>query len=1041
MSSPPPVVDRAEALPALRLFGTPVLRGDGATLRFAPERRFQLLAVLALADGRWVTRDELGRLLWPSVDAAAARGNLRTVVHRTRELPGLAALEVADHALRWCVDHDVQLLMAAGRIRDAQKRHDALLLAERPLLEGLEDPSNPAWTEWLDTQRHRLQGVWQSTAWSVLEQTVDPAARSDLAERLLCRDPLDETAMTAWLQAALQRGQQAGARQRYQAFVQRLAEELGVEPARHLRDLMAAAGDCGRAGGTSQGIEATRPMPPRPAANAHGFVGRQMELAEARALLSRADCRLLTLLGPGGVGKSRLARVLAGLTQGDIADGDGDFPGGAWWVDLQDLAAAPALLPRLAQLLGLQTLEERSALAQVAAALPPARGLLVLDNAEHLLALPADEGLVPLLRTLLAAHPAICVLVTSRVRLCGSEAADLPEWLLPVPGLAVPDDDSRDAEAAPAFDAVRLFALRAAQADPRFTLAAHIDAVVDIAQAVAGMPLALELAASWVRLMPPAAIADELRNSLDLLQRHPASGGQPARPEHVNVRTVLEQSVALLAPAERQALAEVSVFQDGFTHEAARALGRGTAMPLLSALADKGLLASDADGRFRLHPLVQTLGAERLAQDPAHAAATRLAHARHFARYMAALAPLARGELRRLVTAVDAEFANICRAWETAVEAGRADALGDMVRALWVYFEVTGRLHEGIRRLRPAMPRLVSLAAQEAHDPQAGWALSRLRHGLSMLMHRGGHQAEGLAVAEAGMAAGMQGEDLEAHVGCLLNSGSCLMALGRLDEAHARFGTALALAQARAETHCIAWALGNLAVSHTMRGEAAAAIEHGERALHLDRLQANQYQVAVHLINLGSAQFEAGELGAAIDRTREAVQHTRDHGLLLFELHARSNLANFLLRAGRADEARTLTQQCLRSARTQGLLVVQASQLTVLARMEVQVGRCEAALPHLREAVRLALGHGLQRELSLILRAWAACCEARGEPSAAARVLLCAIRLASTPPADARFYAELLAALPLDAKARSAAALQVPSLDAVLADIEAGRPS
>jgi len=1038
MPPSPPTVAHAQASPALRLFGTPVLHVDGATLRFAPERRFQLLAVLALADGRWVTREELGRLLWPSAGAASARSNLRTVVHRTRELPGISALEVSDHALRWTVGHDVKMLLAASEASDAQARHDALSLAERPLLEGLEDPTNAAWTDWLDAQRRHLDAVWQSAAWSVLTQTADPAARSALAERLLARDPLDETAMTAWLQAALERGQQAGARQRYQAFVHRLAEELGVEPAQRLRDLMAAGGDSGRSVEASRHVDRPAPAAALGAAGGDDFVGRQMERAEARALLARTDCRLLTLLGPGGVGKSRLARVVAGLTQGDIADGGLDFPGGAWWVDLQDLATAPALLPRLAQLLGLQTLDERTAVDQVAAALPPARCLLVLDNAEHLLALPVDDGLVSLLRALLAAHPAICLLVTSRARLGGGGAADLPEWLLPVPGLAVPDNDSRDAEAAQAFDAVRLFALRAGQADPRFNLAAHVDAVVDIARAVDGMPLALELAASWVRLMSPAAIADELRNSLDLLQRHPAAGGRPARPEHVNVRTVLEQSVALLAPAERQALAEISVFQDGFTRDAARALGRGGALPLLSALADKCLLASDTDGRFRLHPLVQALGAELLARDRAHAAAVRLAHALHFAQRMAGLAPLARGDLRRLVAAVDAEFANICRAWDTAVEAGRADALGDMVRALWVYFEVTGRLHEGIRRLRPAMQRLVPLATQ---DPQAGWALSRLRHGLSMLMHRGGHQAEGLAVAEDGMAAGMQGGDLEAHVGCLLNSGSCLMALGRLDEAHARFGTALKLAQEQAEPHCIAWALGNLAVSHTMRGEAAVAIEHGERALHLDRLHANQYQVAVHLINLGSAQIEAGNLAAAIDRTREAVQHTHDHGLLLFELHARSNLASFLLSEGRVDEARTLTQQCLRTARTQGLLVVQAAQLTVLARMEVRAGRYDAALLPLRESVRLALGHGLQRELSLVLRTWAAWCEARGEPCEAARVLLCAIRMVATPPSDARFYEQLLAELPLDAVARTAAARRVPSLDAVLADIEAGRPN
>ncbi|MCP5272684.1 MAG: tetratricopeptide repeat protein [Burkholderiaceae bacterium] len=1026
------VADAAMGAPALRLFGPPVLEAGGARVPFTPERRFQLLAVLALADGQWVPRDRLAQLLWPAHAVAAARSNLRTVVHRARLLPGAQALDATEHAVRWVVDHDVRAFLSALRSADAATRARVLAASDAPLLQGLEDPDNPAWSDWLATQRQRVAAAFQSAAWTWLAQADDPAARGALADRLLAHDPLDETAMAAALQAAIARGQVAAARQRFQVFAQRLAEELGIEPAQHLRALMAGIDASQPAPGAMPGV-ASAPHRADGAQTGADFIGRQMERNEARALLARADCRLLTLLGPGGVGKSRLARVVAGLAGAAPDRLQADFPGGVWWVDLQDLTQATALLPRLALLLALQTVDERTALAQVAAALPAQRCLLVLDNAEHLLGPAGDDTLPPVLDGLLAAHAGVCLLVTSRVRLGATAPLQTAEWLLPVPGLAVPDDDSRDLEAAGAFDAVQLFAHRARQADPRFDLAAHIDAVIDIAGAVGGMPLALELAASWVRLMPPAAIATELRRSLDLLQRHPTAGGPPARPDHVSVRDVLAQSVALLSPLERQALAAVSVFQDGFTREAARALGRHAALPLLSALADRGLLDVDAGGRFRLHPLVQTLGAELLAADAALASATRQAHTRHFAAFMAALAPQTRGDLHGLVQAVNAEFANVCRAWDAALVAGDGEALGHIVRALWVHFEVTGRLQEGIRRLRPALQRLETLAA---HDARAGWALSRLRHGLSMLMHRGGHQADGLAVAEAGMAAGLQAGDLEAWVGCRLNSGSCLMALGRLDEAHARFEQALAQARDHEDTHCIAWALGNLAVSHSARGDAEAAIAHGEQALRLDRQQGNQYQVAVHLVNLGAAQLEAGRLAAAIDWTRQAVQHTHDHGLVLFELHARSNLAGFLMRDGRLDEARALTLECLRAARTQGLLVVQALQLTVLARMEVRAGRLEAALPPIREALGLAQGHGLQSELPLVLRTWAALCEGRGQVVQAARVLQCAIGMAATSPSDARFFGQLLAALPLDPQGRAEAAAQPLTPDDVLADIE-----
>ncbi|MBX3636362.1 MAG: tetratricopeptide repeat protein [Rubrivivax sp.] len=1022
------VPDADTALPRLRLFGTPSLQHAGGALRLTPERRCQMLVVLALADGQWVPRERLWSLLWPAHAANQARANLRTVVHRARELPGVQGLEATEGALRWPVATDLQALESALPAGDAQRAVAAA--AAGPALDGLDDPSNAAWTEWLAATRQRLVGSWQSAAWALLPLLPDQASRIALADRLLALDPLDETAMAARLQAELAQGQAARARRLYEAFARRLAEELGVEPARPLRALMS---------GELPPLTSARPAGDAAApAAAPALVGRRHEMAEARALLERPDCRLLTLLGPGGIGKSRLARAVAGLEAADQGGPAPAFPGGRFWVDLQDLNEAPALLPRLARLLGIASLREDDALVQVAAALPRDRCLLVLDNAEHLLQLPPAQALVPLLARLLDAQPALCLLLTSRARLAGSvpQAMPLPEWLLPVPGLAVPDADSRDLEAASSFDAVQLFLQRAREADPRFDLHEHLPAVVAIAEAVDGMPLALELAASWVRLMPPAAIADELRGSVDLLQRHPAQTPPPARPQHASMREVLAQSLALLVPAEKDALAAIAVFQDGFTREAARALGRRLALPLLSALRDKSLLAADAQGRFRVHPLVQSAAAGLLAGDAALARECRRAHARHFARHVAAQERHARGEMRRLVAAIDAEYGNVRAAWGQAADPGAPlpRALGELVRALWVYFEVGGRVQEGIALLRPALALLEPLAVRDA---DAAWALSRLRHGVSMLLHRGGHQAEGLAVAEAGIAAGLQGGDLEVHVGCILNSGSCLLSMGRLHEAHARFGDALALAQAHRDAHCTAWALGNLAVSHQSLGNLDAAVAEGERALAIDRVQGNSYQVAVYLINLATAHHAAGRREQGIACAREAMLHSQSQGLANFALHAGGNLVGMLLAAGRADEARPLLDRCLADARAQGLLQVQVQQWCLLSRMESLAGRPGPALAALRQGLQLALAHGMRFELVFFaLRAWAAWLQARGDTTRAAVVLLCAMADPAMPPGDLPFYRGLLDALPLDDAQRARAAAAVPGLDNVLAEIQ-----
>ncbi|MFO1268083.1 MAG: AAA family ATPase [Rubrivivax sp.] len=189
-------------------------------------------------------------------------------------------------------------------------------------------------------------------------------------------------------------------------------------------------------------------------------------------MLARADCRLLTLVGPGGSGKSSLARrVAAGRS--------------ALWIELQDLPTAAAALERLAQQLGFDLDERRDAVGSLVhlAAEPP---LVVLDNAEHL------EGLAANVERLLHGHRTLKVLVTSRERL------HLPdEWLLPLAGLALPDEDSRDFDAAASFDAVRLFDARSRAAQRGFELRRHLPQVLAVLDAVGGLPLAIELAAGW----------------------------------------------------------------------------------------------------------------------------------------------------------------------------------------------------------------------------------------------------------------------------------------------------------------------------------------------------------------------------------------------------------------------------------------------------------------------------------------------------------------------------------------------------------------
>ena len=396
-------------LPTLHLLGSPELRWGSGRLRLVAERRCQLLVLLGASAGQWVTRDSLATLLWPEHPLAAARRNLRKVVFDARALLGTQDLQTTPDALRWPVACDLHDFNTALR----ERRHaDALALGGPALLTGIDDPANGAFSDWLAQQRTRLAEAWQHAAHEHLRQapaqaqTTSAEARDahlSLARQLLQHDPLDDGAVTVVMQVALARGEPGLAQRAYQAYRQRLADELGIEPSNALRALWQGAG-------TTPTLAALPKDPPTTAPPlAQQFVGRGSELAEIDALLSRADCRLLTLLGPGGVGKSRLARqVLVRCAP--------RFPGGSLWVELQDLDGTAAVTTRLAQLLGLQPDDHADTLAQVAAALPGARTLLALDNAEHLAELPAWVD------RLLDAAPGLTLLVTSRERLhCAGE--------------------------------------------------------------------------------------------------------------------------------------------------------------------------------------------------------------------------------------------------------------------------------------------------------------------------------------------------------------------------------------------------------------------------------------------------------------------------------------------------------------------------------------------------------------------------------------------------------------------------------------------
>lgn len=914
MTAQPPTSDATAT--RLLLLGRPELVGGAESLAFVPERRFQLLALLALRSGEWVSRDWIAALLWPERGNAEARRNLRHVVFKAHEVPRAAGVEANDHALRWCVATDLQLFEAALH---AQRPGQAIALRRGALLEGLDDASNAALTDWLDGERARFQMRWRQAAIDALATLQSPQQRTELAHQLLRSDPLDEAALEALLVAELDVGHVARAGQLFRDYAHRLAEELGVEPSRRLRDLLDRA-----------------QVPATPAVAMVGpseaeaqFVGRRSELTELALLLSRPEARSITIVGAGGVGKSRLARRA-------LREVAARFAAGAAWVELQDLGDTPSVLARIAQQLGVTIDEARDPVAQLGQRLGDRRVLCVLDNAEHLPDLPA------LIERLLAAAHGLVLIVTSRARLHHAG-----EWLLPLSGLAVPDEESRDLEAASAFDAVRLFEARAAAAQRGFKLAQHLDAVIDIVELVDGLPLAIELAAGWVRLLPAEEIARDLRRSMDLLERDPAAPGMPARPEHDSQRAVLDGSWKLLAPRERDALAALSVFQGGFTRAAALAVAQAP-LPLLSSLVDKSLLTVDDAGRFGLHPLVAAFAAERLAHDGARADELARRHAAHYSQLVAALAARAGTDHRPLVEGIESDYANCRAAWQRAVADASTDHLVRSVGAWRAFFDVRGRLAEGVTQLQPAL--LVA-----AETPQLGAAL---RAALSRLYYRRGDYAVGLSLALAGAEAALRCGDRRAQAACLANAGSCHSAEGRWEQARTCFEQALEIARADGVAIEEAAALNNLGIVAKKEGRYQDAIALYTRAIAIERDLGHQAAIVRCLNNIGGLHMERDEWALGRQAMAEGLQLCERYGLEGSIPNLAFGVGAAMLELGDLDGAERHLQRALDSSRHTGIPVVALFAEANLGRVAARGRRFAEAIERLRGAARSARERG-----------------------------------------------------------------------------------
>jgi predicted ATPase len=394
------------------------------------------------------------------------------------------------------------------------------------------------------------------------------------------------------------------------------------------------------------------------------FVGRDRELTEITQLILDTDCRLLTLLGPGGIGKTRLAVETAYHVRHAFRDG-------VYFVPLQPLSSPDFIISTLAKAIRFHSNNGGNFAEQLLDHLRDKTMLLVLDNFEHLL-----EGAV-IADDILAAASSVKLLTTSRERL-----SLLEEWVYEVQGLAFPSKETE--KEIEQYGAVQLFVHNARRVHQSFQLTpSNKSPVARICRLVGGMPLGIELASAWVRVLPSQAIAEEIQHSLDILET-------PTRnmpPRHRNMRAAFEPTWNRLSEDEQCVFKKLAVFRGGFTREAAEFV-TGTTLHTLLTLIDRSLLRLDANDRYDIHELLRQYGEEMLRSS---APLYELTLDLHRAYYMRFLGEREReigflGRPKEAIKKMNKDLENVRSAWQRAVKQGCFQEISRASEGLWNFY-------------------------------------------------------------------------------------------------------------------------------------------------------------------------------------------------------------------------------------------------------------------------------------------------------------------------------------------------------------------
>ncbi len=712
----------------LSLLGPLSIERHGEPVRgFESRKAIALLCYLAL-ERQPRSRSFLAELFWEGKSETRGRGNLSRVLHNlARVAPGCLITTnqtvTFDPNAAWIDVAVFEALVAQG---DSRSLGSAADLYRGDLMADLLLDECPAFEQWLEVMREH----WRQRQVQLLHRLIEHHQHQGTiqegiawATRLLQLDPWNEQAHRTLMLLLNRSGQRSAALAQYETCRNLLAEELGMAPEAAtvaLYESIRAGVEPDAAGMypppvhhllPAVTVQRTLPTPTTP------FVGREDEVARILTHLHSPSCRMVTIVGPGGAGKTRLALQVAQQIAAP-EEAEPPFPHGVVFVALsagtseensaKTANATQELTSSIAAAMNLPLIEPASPQAQVINTLREKRLLLVLDNFEYWLA-TADFVV-----NLLQQAPQLKIIITSRVRL------NVPaEQIVELEGLAFPS--GREA-LTPGnhtnYSAVNLFQQQAVAVDPQFLInGSNWTTIARICRLVGGLPLGIELAASWVRLLSCQEILQEIEANLSFLQ----SSRPQAQGRHHSLRAVFDHSWDLLSPEAQQAFSQLAVFHGGFDRSAAEQVA-GASLPILAVLVDNSLVrrttqndAKEPSVRYDLLEVIRQYAQEKLLErsDSTALDQVREWHCHYYQNWLHQLTPELRGHQQQQALAmIHHEIENIRASWQWAITHERIDLIDCAIESLFHFYDMRSWFQEGEAVFAQATARLSALLQQ-----------------------------------------------------------------------------------------------------------------------------------------------------------------------------------------------------------------------------------------------------------------------------------------------------------------------------------------